>query len=90
MLRKNMALSLACIVTLFGCGGGGGSGETGGGTPLTPPPPTGAFFADSPLDYSIAALDTLDSMLQLGFMANNLVSMPKGTVSGVQRVCQNG
>lgn len=90
MLRKTMALSLACIVTLFGCGGGGGSGETGGGTPVTPPPPTGAFFADSPLDYSIAALDTLDSMLQLGFMANNLVSMPKGTVSGVQRVCQNG
>lgn len=90
MLRKTMALSLACIVTLLGCGGGGGKGETGGGTPLSPPPPTGAFFADSPLDYSIAALDTLDSMLQLGFMANNLVSLSKGTVSGVQRVCQNG
>lgn len=88
MFKKTVVLPVLLTLPLLGCGGGGDSADNS--PPIVKPLPTGADFSQSPVDYSVAALDTFDSMLQLAFMTNNLVSLPKGTVSGLERICLNG
>ena len=87
MLKKSPLICLAFAVTLSACGGGGTSSTD---PVIEPPPPTGADFSESPYDYAVSGLDTIDSMIQLGHLTNNLISQPKGTTVGVKQICQNG
>jgi hypothetical protein len=94
MLKKSPYICLAFALTLSACGGGGSSSSSGGGssTPTTPstPEPTGADFSLSPVDYTVAGLDTMDSMIQLGNITNNMLKQPRGNATEISNICENG
>lgn len=84
------SLVIAVISMLSACGGGSGGTSKPPILPPPPPPPLGAILSDSPEAYSSIALSSMDSMLQLGYLADNLVDVTKASVLGKELICSNG
>ena len=93
---KRNYLAVLCAVLLSACGGGSGD-ETGTPpptptptpTPTPPPSPTGALFSEGPAEYSVLALSSAESMLQLGYLTSSL-SEKNLSEHDQERSCVNG
>lgn len=92
IISKVSLISLSSVLFVSACGGGGSENDSpgnGSGSGATPPPPK-IILADYQNEASLSSLSSLDSFLQLGFMAQNDLAFPKTLDTAGEVSCSNG
>ncbi len=89
---KSLSLFLFAISLLSACGGGGSGGSTPPAppTPPVPPAPPPPLVVDYSENASIAALSSVDSLLQIAYVSTNTVFNTASIRSGAELSCGNG
>ena len=96
MTKTEICLLLSSALFLTACGGGGDDASTPPVTqpPVTQPPvtpPTPAFkVVDYPTEVAVTSFAVTESVLQVGFLANEILSGANIADSGVEKSCSNG
>lgn len=96
MTKMEICLLLSVALLLTACGGGGDDASTPPVTqpPVTPPPvtqpPVTFKVVDYPTEVAMTSLAVTESVLQVGFLANEILSAANVDDNGIEKSCSNG
>jgi len=89
MTAKGICVLLGSSLVLSACGGGSGDSTTPT-SPTNPPQTTTFKVTDYPTEVAVTSLSLAESVLQVGFFANDILRNFDIEANGAEKSCSNG